>query len=1324
MRRFNLNRFRLVLSSLLFIGMFILSLPVLVHADESGEGNSEEKKNHPKMVKELREKRTAKAKSFLMDDGSYQSIISLQNQHYRDNNGQWQDINPRLLRKGKFYEAGDVPFEAAIPSKYQDGYSIGKGEQRIAFFPMGISRDVEGKLIDKQTIYYTEVWPSTDAEIVLLAGGIKETLVLKDQHAPNKFSFEIKGRINKSLQAGDFEIPMAWLVDANGKYKDAKQELRLEGDKQFLDIHLNDTGLIYPIRLDPSIMELGAVEDSTYMELFNPNYVDGLYGGGNLLVGASYIPEGGVFTSFLKFDLSSFEGEIKDAQLMLYRTGASGSSPLSIEGRMITNAWEENDFYDRPQVGELIGSTVTPAVNTGEPVIIPGMEKYVRHVLQGNPNYGIGLIGTGYWELVQIRSFYSREAKEPHFVPKLIINYLTKPEITEIVAPTENQFFGQYDNSFVPIVKVQDSDGDPLSIAYYIDNESIPRQTKEISNTATAQTISFNAMNIGALQEGSHTFRFTVSDGKDVIQKSTIVHVDKSNPNIADVISATTNNSIQISGSASDSVSGLHSTAYRFSVGSITSAWTDKSSFMQLGLLPNTKYPIKYEVRDKVGLTSAFEGYAVTKSEVPAISIGHISESELEVIVSDNNPVTTEYAIQVNQQYVTSSGALISSPTWVKLTSKKILVNKLPQNKEFKIRVQARNLEGVPTAYSSEVLATTLPYPPTDIEFERHQRSILMRWKGIDGVSRYDVEVDGETINNGTLTTFTHSGLNPNTVHTYRVRAVNTGGVGSWSPIAQIYTLPDPPTIPTNIQVASSQTEIQIVWDIAERAEAYEIEISGVIVDVFVASYIHKGLQPQTSYTYRVRAKNSGGKSEWSAPITKKTLPYPPQVPVNVKADLSIRNVTVHWPKVEGADSYEIEVDRLILDNGAATSYLHEGLEPLSGHTYRVRAVNEGGKSPWSEPLDITTHPEIPVAPTNVMTTSEETSISVLWYDVANAESYDVEINGKQIVNVKSNQYEHIGLSPNSKHSYRVRAKNISGEGPWSVVATMTTLPEGTGESFSLTNIVAIVTNTLVTISWDTVAPDALYEVEVDGQLYDNGTNTIYHHTGLQPFEFHTYKIRLRDENGAVGDWVAILSLSTLPNPPDAPTALEAFPANHAIELKWEKVEGATGYELEIDGQTVDVGTARTYAHQPLEPGSSYTYRLRAKNETGVTAWSPAITQSTTTPTYKVNVGSGKTFELSLLAFNVQDFSELTYVVTYDPSEVEIVDLYAFTPHLDKNADGRIAGSLLDVTYEPGRITYRSNQNVVPGTSWSGELATIVFKSKVTGEASIDVVVE
>jgi hypothetical protein len=116
--------------------------------------------------------------------------------------------------------------------------------------------------------------------------------------------------------------------------------------------------------------------------------------------------------------------------------------------------------------------------------------------------------------------------------------------------------------------------------------------------------------------------------------------------------------------------------------------------------------------------------------------------------------------------------------------------------------------------------------------------------------------------------------------------------------------------------------------------------------------------------------------------------------------------------------------------------------------------------------------------------------------------------------------------------------------------------------------------------------------------------------------------------------------------------------------------------------------------------------------------------KSTTSPTYKVNAVKDQTFDLSLYGYNVQDFSELTYVVKYNPAEIEVVDLYNFTPRTDTNASGKITGSNLEVIYTPGTIIYKVNQNIVPGTSWSGEVAGITFKAKIDGQASIDVTAE
>ncbi|MDQ4682662.1 fibronectin type III domain-containing protein, partial [Stenotrophomonas maltophilia group sp. RNC7] len=108
---------------------------------------------------------------------------------------------------------------------------------------------------------------------------------------------------------------------------------------------------------------------------------------------------------------------------------------------------------------------------------------------------------------------------------------------------------------------------------------------------------------------------------------------------------------------------------------------------------------------------------------------------------------------------------------------------------------------------------------------------------------------------------------------------------------------------------------------------------------------------------------------------------------------------------------------------------------------------------------------------------------------------------------------------------------------------------------------------------------------------------------------------------------------------PDAPIGLEAYAANNSIELRWARVEGATGYDVEIDGETIDNGMKEMYIHENLLPGTSHLYRVRAKNITGVTAWSPSITQSTTTPTYIVDCEVNKEIDISLLAINTQDFS-------------------------------------------------------------------------------------
>ena len=66
--------------------------------------------------------------------------------------------------------------------------------------------------------------------------------------------------------------------------------------------------------------------------------------------------------------------------------------------------------------------------------------------------------------------------------------------------------------------------------------------------------------------------------------------------------------------------------------------------------------------------------------------------------------------------------------------------------------------------------------------------------------------------------------------------------------------------------------------------------------------------------------------------------------------------IVVSWSLVQGASGYELQADRANL-GGVTSPFLHKNLAAGSTHTYRVRAVNEAGTSPWSEPVTCATEP-------------------------------------------------------------------------------------------------------------------------------------------------------------------------------------------------------------------------------------------------------------------------------------------------------------------------------------------------------------------------------
>lgn len=187
-----------------------------------------------------------------------------------------------------------------------------------------------------------------------------------------------------------------------------------------------------------------------------------------------------------------------------------------------------------------------------------------------------------------------------YYAYNVTINYVTNtsPSVN-IISPTQDMIFSETSSSSVPVIAVSDPEGDILTCKVFIDSEMSPRDTKTISNTQSTQNVSFNALNLGSLSQGTHTMKFTVKDS-EITQQATInFKVDKTLPTLGSVNITSTKDTITVTGSATDNMA-MHDTPYRYYAGSNDSSWKTSGSHTFTNLSPNTLYQVKFVARDNV----------------------------------------------------------------------------------------------------------------------------------------------------------------------------------------------------------------------------------------------------------------------------------------------------------------------------------------------------------------------------------------------------------------------------------------------------------------------------------------------------------------------------------------------------------------------------------------------------------------------------------------------------------------------------------------------------------------------------------------------------
>jgi hypothetical protein len=504
------------------------------------------------------------------------------------------------------------------------------------------------------------------------------------------------------------------------------------------------------------------------------------------------------------------------------------------------------------------------------------------------------------------------------------------------------------------------------------------------------------------------------------------------------------------------------------------------------------------------------------------------------------------------------------------------------------------------------IASTNLPYPH-NLQGVVKESSIDLTWSAVPGASAYDLEVDGTIVSHLTGNSFTHESLAQGSTHTYRVKAKTNQSESDWSPAVTLkLAVTETLSVPSNVTAVPAETSVSLTWDPVDKATAYEIEANGTIIQTTATTHTHKDLTADTTYNYRVRAINNITVGNWSPVVSTKTLPVTgtgSKLKVNVKTGT---NASTQMP----SPGFEIH---------------NESKSPIGLKDVKVRYYfTIDSEKPLSIGFWTTTTKEHVTTRFVKMPIPSETADHYLEIGFTDNAS-SLQPGSKVGIYTWMNKSDWSSFNQSNDHSfisssdYNENEKAtgyIQNELIWGIEPTLKDMPAFPN------NITAQPEDTQITVQWDAVEGATAYDVETDGTLIENVTETSYVSKWLNPGTRHSYKVRAK-KGSTVSVWSSQITVKTTGDQNLPAPKVNAEKSTHSITITWEALkEEITGYEIEVDGMLLDLGKTTTYTHSNLASPSTHKYRVRAKDGATLGQWSPLISLNTIyepTSTFDVN---------------------------------------------------------------------------------------------------------
>ncbi len=384
---------------------------------------------------EITSLRGENVKHFQLPDGTYQAVVYGEPVHRLNAEGEWDEIDNSLAEMNGVISTCDyrVKFAKTIMGN-EFIYTLHKGNYKVAISLSGAKENVEGivtnnsisedgmtklqKLINidniSSSVTYKNILKGVDLEYTLISNSIKENIIIREPSDNYSYTFtlDLNGLIAKlengniilcdeSLEDVVYCIPAPYMYDANGNkslevyytlssYKNGKYEFTLSADATWI----NSTQCSFPIVIDPSLVDIGQIDD-TYVTSLNAT---GNFGGTHALWVSS------TSETYYKFATPNLpDGTYITAATVKfpYYFDTTNGSYISVDLYQITSNWYEDyvTWNTKPSVNSICLDTIdlyaNGATSTNPLYASFTVTNYIRSWYTGTANRGFALKRSG-----------------------------------------------------------------------------------------------------------------------------------------------------------------------------------------------------------------------------------------------------------------------------------------------------------------------------------------------------------------------------------------------------------------------------------------------------------------------------------------------------------------------------------------------------------------------------------------------------------------------------------------------------------------------------------------------------------------------------------------------------------------------------------------------------------------------------------------------------------------------------------------------------------------------------------------------------------------